>query len=71
MGRLLHKMKRGPRLMTVISKLPPSTVEYFRSTNLTVPILGGFLNQLFSSKVTLNITNAGSGKTGTARVKLR
>ncbi|MFC2002998.1 hypothetical protein ACFLV4_03525 [Chloroflexota bacterium] len=45
MGRLLNRMKRGPRLMTVISKLPLSTVEYFRSSNLTVPILGEFLNQ--------------------------
>lgn len=45
MGRLLHKMKRGPRLMTVINKLPPSTVEYFRSSNLTVPILVEFLNK--------------------------
>jgi hypothetical protein len=54
MGRLLHKMKRGPRLMTVISKLPPSTVEYFRSTNLTVPILGEFLNQHGVKRVELD-----------------
>lgn len=45
MGRLLHRMKRGPRLMMVIDKLPPTTVEYFQSSNLTVPILGEFLNQ--------------------------
>ena len=43
MGRLLNKMKRGPRLMMVADKLPPSTVEYFRSSNLTVPILREFL----------------------------
>ena len=54
MGRLLHKMKRGPRLMTVISKLPPSTVEYFRSSNLTVPILGEFLNQNGVKRVELD-----------------
>jgi len=54
MGRLLHKMKRGPRLMTVISKLPPSTVEYFRGSNLAVPILGEFLNQNGVKRVELD-----------------
>lgn len=54
MGRLLHKMKRGPRLMTVISKLPLTTVEYFRSTNLTVPILVEFLNQHGVKRVELD-----------------
>jgi hypothetical protein len=44
MGRLLNKMKRGPRLMAVIDKLPQTTVEYFRSSNLTLPVLGKFLN---------------------------
>ena len=54
MGRLLHKMKRGPRLMTVISKLPATTVEYFRGSNLTVPILGEFLNQRGVKRVELD-----------------
>jgi hypothetical protein len=45
MGRLLNRMKRGPRLMMVIDKLPQSTVEYFRSSNLTVPVLREFLNE--------------------------
>lgn len=45
MGRLLHRVKRGPRLMTVIDKLPATTVDYFRSSNLTVPILSEFLNR--------------------------
>lgn len=44
MGRLLNRMKRGPRLMVVIDKLPPTTVEYFQNSNLTLPILGEFLN---------------------------
>ena len=44
MGRLLNRMKRGPRLMMVIDKLPSTTVEYFRSSNLTVPVLTEFLN---------------------------
>jgi len=44
MGRLLNRMKRGPRLMMVIDKLPQTTVEYFQSSNLTVPALSKFLN---------------------------
>lgn len=44
MGRLLNRMKRGPRLMMVIDKLPQTTVEYFRSSNLTLPVLSKFLN---------------------------
>ena len=44
MGRLLNRMKRGPRLMTVIDKLPQTTVEYFQGSNLTVPALSKFFN---------------------------
>ena len=44
MGRLLNRMKRGPRLMMVIDRLPQTTVEYFKSSNLTVPALSEFLN---------------------------
>ncbi len=54
MGRLLNRMKRGPRLMTVIDKLPQSTVEYFQSSNLTVPILGKFLNKYGVRRVELD-----------------
>lgn len=43
MGRLLNKMKRGPRLMVVIDRLPETTVEYFRNSSLTVPLMRKFL----------------------------
>ena len=43
MGRLLNKMKRGPRLWNLISILPESTVHYFRSCSLNTPILRRFL----------------------------
>jgi hypothetical protein len=43
LGRLLNRMKRGPRLMTVLDKLPATTAHYFRSNNLNVPALGDFL----------------------------
>ena len=45
MGRLLNRMKRGPRLMTVIDKLPASTVDYFRGSNLSLPVLRRFLTE--------------------------
>jgi len=45
MGRLLNRMKRGPRLMVVADKLPQTTVEYFQSSNLAVPVLRQFLNK--------------------------
>lgn len=38
MGRLLNKMKRGPRLMNLMDILPPSTIDYFRSCSLDVPL---------------------------------
>jgi len=43
MGRLLNRMKRGPRLMTVFDKLPPTTRQYFRDSYLNNPALNQFL----------------------------
>ena len=54
MGRLLNRMKRGPRLMVVINKLPETTVEYFRNSNLTVPILFKFLDENRVKRVELD-----------------
>jgi hypothetical protein len=54
MGRLLNRMKRGPRLMMVIDKLPRTTVEYFQNSNLTVPALSQFLNDNGIKRVELD-----------------
>jgi len=54
MGRLLNRMKRGPRLMVVMDKLPQTTVEYFRSSNLTLPVLTKFLNDKGVRRVELD-----------------
>ncbi len=54
MGRLLVRMKRGPRLMMVIDKLPETTVEYFRSSNITVPVLVDFLREQGVRRVELD-----------------
>lgn len=43
LGRLLTKIKRGPRLMNVIDRLPPDARRYFQSTNLSVPAYRSFL----------------------------
>jgi hypothetical protein len=61
MGRLLNRMKRGPRLMMVIDKLPETTVEYFRSYNLTVPALVDFLGENRVKRVELDNVLQGIG----------
>jgi len=43
MGRLLNKMKRGPRLMTVLDRVSRESQEYFRSSSLSVPLFRRFL----------------------------
>ena len=43
MGRLLNKMKRGPRLMNLLDSLPQSTADYFRGSSLDVPLYRQFL----------------------------
>lgn len=42
-GRLLNKMKRDPRLMTVLDRIPENTLAYFRGSNLSVPLFRNFL----------------------------
>jgi hypothetical protein len=36
LGRLMTKIKRGPRLMKVMEKLPPDALKHLQSTNLSV-----------------------------------
>jgi hypothetical protein len=43
LGRLLNKMKRDPRLMNVLDRIPENTREYFRGSNLSVPLFRNFL----------------------------
>lgn len=43
MGRLLTKIKRGPRIMNFLDRLPPAALEHYRSTNLDVPRYQRFL----------------------------
>ena len=43
MGRLLNKMKRGPRLMHFLDLVPKETVDYFRTCSLEMPAFQKFL----------------------------
>lgn len=43
MGRLLIKMKRGPRLMTLFNLLPGAGQAYYRGSNLGVPAWAHYL----------------------------
>ncbi|HUT84205.1 MAG TPA: hypothetical protein VMX95_06115 [Thermodesulfobacteriota bacterium] len=43
LGRLLNKMKRGPRLLNVLDKIPEESVTYYRSPSITIPEIRDFL----------------------------
>ncbi|MBA3037729.1 MAG: hypothetical protein FP814_14715 [Desulfobacterium sp.] len=43
MGRLLNKMKRGPRLKDLMGIMPQSTADYFRTCSLDSPLYRKFL----------------------------
>jgi hypothetical protein len=43
LGRMLNKMKRGPRLMHVLDKIPEESVTYYRSPSITIPAIREFL----------------------------
>jgi hypothetical protein len=45
LGRLLTKLKRGPRMMNIIDQVPAETSRYCRTTGLTVPELRSFLTK--------------------------
>ena len=49
LGRLLTKLKRGPRIMNIIDQVPEETSRYCRTTSLTVPEIRSFLtgNNIF------------------------
>ena len=49
LGRLLMKMKRGPRMMNIIDQVPAETRRYCQTTSLTVPEIRNFLtdNNIF------------------------
>jgi hypothetical protein len=43
LGRLMTKIKRGPRIMNVLDKLPPDAIKHLQSTNLSVKPYRKFL----------------------------
>ncbi len=43
MGRLLNKMKRGPRIMNIIDKVPQTTRDYYRKSHYDVAAVQSFL----------------------------
>jgi hypothetical protein len=45
LGRLLTKMKRGPRIMNILDKVPDATRSYYQSTGLNVPAVRNFLKK--------------------------
>ena len=45
MGRLLVKITRDPRIMNILDILPEKSVEYYRTTNLTIGCVSEFLRK--------------------------
>jgi hypothetical protein len=53
-GRLLTKLKRGPRIANVLDKLPAGALQHLKSTNLGVPVYQRFLRDNNISRVELD-----------------
>jgi len=53
-GRLLTKIKRGPRVVHFLDRLPPDAVQHLRSTNLGVPAYQQFLKKHNINRVELD-----------------
>jgi hypothetical protein len=45
LGRLLNKIKRGPRIMNIIDQLPSACRSYYTGSNLDVPECAAFLTE--------------------------
>ena len=43
LGRLLNKMKRGPRIVNIKEQIPATSYEYFMTPNLSIPEINDFL----------------------------
>ena len=43
LGRLLNKMKRGPRIVNIQDRIPPTSREYFITPSLSIPEIQNFL----------------------------
>jgi len=43
LGRLLNKMKRGPRIVSIKNRIPPTSLTYFKTPNLSIPEIQDFL----------------------------
>jgi hypothetical protein len=43
LGRLMTKIKRGPRIVNFLDRLPPAALAHLRRTNLGVPVYQQFL----------------------------
>jgi hypothetical protein len=43
LGRLLNKLKRGPRIVPVKDRIPETALDYFMTPNLSIPEVRSFL----------------------------
>jgi hypothetical protein len=43
LGRMLNKLKRGPRIVPVRDKIPATSLDYFMTPNISIPEVRSFL----------------------------
>ncbi len=53
LGRLMTKIKRGPRIANFLDSLPEDSVDHLKRTNLGVPVYSSFLtdNNIFRAEI--------------------
>ncbi|MGV8124062.1 MAG: hypothetical protein AB2L14_30290 [Candidatus Xenobiia bacterium LiM19] len=54
LGRLLCKQKRGPQILRIVDKVPPTMLDHFRRSTSDVPITREFLKTLGITRIELD-----------------
>ncbi len=54
LGRLLCKQKRGPQILRILDKVPPTMLDHFRRSTSDVPITRDFLKTLGIRRIELD-----------------
>lgn len=54
LGRLLCKQKRGPQILRILDKVPPTMLDHFRRSTSDVPITREFLKTLGIKRIELD-----------------
>lgn len=70
LGRLLTKQKRGPRILRITDRLPPSANEHFKRSNVDASHLTAFFQQMGVQRVELDNLLQGIKREGVMQASL-